>query len=58
MKEEKIVLIDGFDPEFSEYNPIFAEIENLREKPLQDKDKGFLGNLIDKLTFKLMVKLD
>ncbi|MCD8025279.1 MAG: hypothetical protein LUE64_07075 [Candidatus Gastranaerophilales bacterium] len=38
-----------FDPEFSEYNPIFAELKNLKENQLKREDVNFISSFIKKL---------
>lgn len=47
-----------FDPDFSEYNPIFAELESLKENLSKEEDEGFINNLIKKLNFQIIIQTD
>ena len=46
-----------FNPEFSEYNPIFAELKQLKNN-LQEKRESFLQKILDKMSSTLLVQLD
>ncbi len=46
-----------FDPEFSEYNPLFREIEEIREEA-EGKNRGFIPKLIAKLVAPIIVHTD
>ena len=46
-----------FDPEFSEYNPLFAEITSLKNS-CKKEDAGFISCLIEKLTKPIIVQID
>lgn len=46
-----------YDPDFSEYNPILAELKELKEVALETK-KSFFKNLFEKLSYKLVAQID
>ncbi|HIS54230.1 TPA: hypothetical protein IAA82_04660 [Candidatus Galligastranaerophilus gallistercoris] len=53
--EEKENLNFDFDPEFSEYNPIFAELHGLKEHIQSDEDTGFVASMIRKLMNPIVI---
>lgn len=48
---------NDFDPEFSEYNPIFAELKAVKEIA-EKKEKGFFAKLIESLTVSYLFLTD
>ena len=48
----------AFDPDYSEFNTIVKEIEELKEKMLKKETKGFFSSLLEKFSFKLLIQLD
>lgn len=47
-----------FDPDFSEYNPIFAELKAIKEETTKKEDENFVVNLIKRLTCPVVIQLD
>lgn len=48
-----------FDPEFSEFNPVCAELEAIKDKVCKEEKTGFFTNLFVKFFFyKIMAQLD
>lgn len=48
-----------YDPEFSEFNPICAELEAIKDKICKEEKTGFFTNLVAKvLSYKIMAQLD
>ena len=47
-----------FDPELSEYNPLFTEIETLKNKMQKKTSDGFISSLIEKLTRPIIIQID
>ncbi len=47
-----------FDPELSEYNPLFKEVANLKNRACGKEDVNFISNLIEKLTKPIIVQID
>lgn len=47
-----------FDPELSEYNPLFAEIAGLKKDACKKEDVSFISSLIEKLTRPIIVQID
>ena len=45
----------AFDPEFSEYNPIFAELKGIKEHVKSDEDMGFVASMIRKLMNPIVI---
>lgn len=46
-----------FDPEFSEFNPIFAELKNIKEE-VEVEDENFLSKLVQRLSYRYLIQLD
>lgn len=46
-----------FDPDFSEYNPIFAELKNIKEE-LEEQEEGFFAKMKQKFSYRLLIQLD
>lgn len=46
-----------FDPDFSEYNPIFAELKNIKEE-VEGTGESFFSKLKQNLSYKLLIQLD
>ncbi len=47
-----------FDPDFSEYNPVLAELSNLKKELSEKENESFLTNLLKKIATPVFIPLD
>ncbi len=47
-----------FDPEFSEYNPIFAEIESIKKSLMKKEKESFISLIVKKLSMSVVLPFE